>query len=202
MATITITDAHLASLRAFLRPATAGTDEEFDEFKASSEPAIEEEGQVLLYLAAFDEALQQRFAGSTDLSGDIIRLVADFRSVQEPRGGLHIDPRMAEAMIRGKFGLQPEPVIDPADVLAVQLLMLQLLVTDLRRLRGFDAAALEDFLARSRGRAAKLASTVAQLQERLYRTGSMRQRSGSGWSARTATPLIDHASVGCSAAAS
>jgi hypothetical protein len=44
-------------------------------------------------------------------------------------------------MIRGKSALQPEPDIYPGDVLGVQLLMLQLLVTDLRRLRGFDAAA-------------------------------------------------------------
>jgi hypothetical protein len=157
-------DAHVASLRAFLRPAIARSDDEFAKFKASSEPALEEEGQVLLYLAAFDAALQQRFGDSPNLSGDIIRFVAAFRSVHEPRGGLHIDPHMAEAMIRGKFGLQPEPAIDPGDVLGVQLLMLQLLVTDLHRLRGFDAAALEDFLTRSRERAAKLATAVAQLQ--------------------------------------
>jgi hypothetical protein len=167
MTALTITDSQVASLCAFLRPATARNDEEFAEFKAAvSEPVLWEEGQALLYLAAFDEALEQRFASSADLSGDIVRFVADFRSVHEPRGGLRIDPRLAEAMILGKFGLGPEPVIDPGDVLNTQVLMLQMLVTDLRRLDGFDTDALEIFLTRSRERANKLAATVIQLLDR------------------------------------
>jgi hypothetical protein len=163
MAAIQITDEQVDALRAFLRPATARNDEEFADSEAASEPVVKEEGQALLYLAAFDEALQQRFASSTDLGGDIVRFVADFRSVHEPFGWFRIDPRMAEAMIRGRFGLEPEPILDPDDVLNTQIVMLQMLVMDLRRLRGFDASVLEGFVTRSTERAAGLAVAVTQL---------------------------------------